>query len=840
MSLLADIKHGVRVHRRHAGTSIIAITTVAFGVVMASIVFALVDSMLFTDLPVPQGDRVVAIRYSDTASAKGDFPVWSGYFNYHDYDEYRRRATVFEEMGASVAARTYTISAGQKNTSFQGCRITANFLDILRVKPLLGRGFLETDAAKGAPRVVLISDRIWKEMFSASPDIVDQTAKIDGIDYTVVGVLPERMYFPENHDVWLPLASDLGTNPAPAVRRGGPAYTVFARLKDGVTLQQGKKECDALAVALADAYPDSNQGLRAVRMGKYPQSYRHSLDEADGVLRVMLGTACTVLVSICLGVACMLLAITATRMSELNLRFALGATRGRIFRQILTESFVLAALGCAAGAILAYFTSHVFSQYFSGYRSIPYWWDFGITPRRIAFIVGAMVVVGLVSGFLPGLAATRRNISTNLKKSEGSISQLLGRKIILRLVVAQVAFTSFLLIGFGNFVGSTNSILNFKIEFNADEIYSASLFVPEEYNSQQRASFYQNLEAGLKDASFVESYSYSTRQLLIRPNVRLVTLGGVEYSSPKEMPLATVEAVAPNYFDVLRLPLLKGESTDQSADYPGERLSIVNRAFAKKYFPDKDPIGQQLRVLGGFYRGNKNGQSPVRIVGIAPEVTGIVTPGGGESVSAEMGNEVVYVLGSPAKLGKAPSGHTENSRYVTLFLRFKPGVTANIGEELLRIIRTIDSNIAVQDLGTVRENWTTLSSNFRFLRDLFIVFAVGCLVISLIGIAGSISFVVLQRMKEFGLRVAIGALPGDIRAFILWKGTKNVLIGLLLGFVPGFALFYWVALKSPIINNHPLVYVIPGVLYIVTAAVVILSVSKKAGRASPMMLMREG
>ncbi|HYV03761.1 MAG TPA: ABC transporter permease, partial [Blastocatellia bacterium] len=582
-TLIRDIRYGSRMLLKNPGFTLIAVCALALGIGANTAIFSVVNSVLLRPLPYPDSNRLVQLRESKVPEHP-DFDVTPGTFL-----EWQKRSTTFEQVGAYYSTSVNLVSR-EEPERLRAARVSAGLIDLLGVGPVTGRDFLSEEDREGRDAVAIISHRIWQRQFGADAGVLGQTIKLDGIDRVIVGVMPPAFAFPETEtDAWLPLAFDDDDRQA----FGAHFVSVLARLKRASTLQQAQSEMTSIAEQLAAEHSDVKAGwtVNAVPMLDY------TVGSTKLALLVLLGAVAFVLLIACANVANLTLARAATRQKEIAIRTALGSSRWRIARQLLTESVLLAVVGGGAGLLLAVWG--VDALLALAPKDLPRLDDVSIDSRVLGFTVAITLLTGVIFGLVPALQASRPDLNETLKDAgRGSSEGSHRHRIRNALVVVELALSLMLLIGGGLMIRSFWRLQHVDPGFNTSNALVVTISIPPRKYAQkaQRAAFYTQLNQNVSQLPGVVSAGVTN----VLPIVGDFFLGVVVEGRPQvrdsDLPKTNYFAVSPEYFKAMGIPLLRGRAFDERDNASATRVVIINQTMADKLFPGEDPLGKRVHI----------------------------------------------------------------------------------------------------------------------------------------------------------------------------------------------------------------------------------------------------
>jgi len=738
-----DVRYALRTWRRNPWFTLFALVTLALGIGVNSALFSVVHSVLLAGLPYGHASQLTRVWVSNPKQGF-DHDVTS----YPRFEDWKARSRTFEDFAGFTGGRAI-LNGVQEPLQLTGAAVTANFFRLMEITPIVGRGFEPADDQPGRPLVAVLGYGFWRRQFGGDTGVIGRQLLLNGLNYQVVGVLPESVQFPRRDlDVWRPLIVES------ALRQDRRPFWLNAigRLKPGVTLAQAQAEMDSIARALRSEHVvDRNLGVSLVGLKE------DLVGSIRPALLVLSGAVALVLLICCASVAGMLAARAADRRRELSIRAALGAGASRMVRQLLTESVLL----FCAGGILGLATAQIVLRLLLR-MAPPELTQLQSTHLDLGMVVFTMAVsgiTGLVFGLQPALRASRFNLSDSMKAGTRGIAGRLAAQRFRRLVlVGEMALAVVLLAGAGLLVRSLQHLQEVHLGFETRNTFVAGIQLPATKYAEdtQAANFFGRLTGELDRAPGIQSASGITTLLLDRlPNSTIFRIEG--RADPIYTPL-TVDAVTPNFFAAVRIPLLRGRYFDAGDRAGALPVVIINAATANRYWPNEDPIGKRFtfNVSGGG------------AVGPWLTVVGVVADTRRAGVDRPVFTESYFPL------AQAPD------REMDIVIRADGGA-AQARAALSAVLHNLDKDQPIATFAKLDAALGERVASRRFTAWLLSLFAAAALCISGVGLYGLISFLVAQRRNEFGLRVALGAQPRDILRLVLGQVMTLGAIGLAIG-----------------------------------------------------------
>jgi putative ABC transport system permease protein len=790
--------------------SIVATIALGLGIGANTAIFTVVNSVLLRPLPFPNSERLMTLWETDSRRT-----ISQGSASYPNFADWREQSQSFEKMAVFHYA-DYTLTGKSDAVRVQGAVVSAELFSLLGVGPVVGRAFLlEEDAPGENHRVAIVSYGLFEKRFNANRNLIGQPIVIDGENYLLVGVMPRDFEFPiqnEPAELWTTVAREAEGETPPTQQRGAHYLRVIGRLKPNVTRVQAQSELNAIAARLEQQYPEKNlhRGINVVP----------ALDALVGDIRpallVMLGAVGLVLLIACANVANLLLARAMGRHREMAIRAALGASRWRVIRQLLTESILLSLTGGALGLLLAIWWSDLLVAL--NQKEIPRALHVGLDLRVLGFTLGVSILTGLIFGVMPAFSSTKLSLGESLKDGRGAGEGAKRNKLRGTLVVSELAIAVVLLVGAGLLIQSLWRLSHVHPGFDSRNVTTFTLGLPEvKYSTEKQDQLFRDLAVRIQSLPGVQSAS----------TVAPLPLSGDNYSLsfetegrpvPKgEEPSADFATIGLNYFRTLGIPLLKGRDFNEQDQHKSQQVIIVNQSFARNFFPNQEVLGQHIKPGISSFEGEK--ASMREIVGVVGDVKH-------RSLSREA-RPAFYVPQSQVPFD-----------YMTIAVK-TDGDVAGITNAAQNEVRQLDPQLPVFNIQTMDQYVAASMATPRFNTTLLGIFAAVALVLTIVGLYGVTSYAVVQRTNEIGIRMALGAQAADVLRLIIGQGIKLVVIGVALGLGGAYALTRLISsLLFGVGTKDTLTFVVVAAVLALIALVACYVPARRATKVDPLVALR--
>ena len=799
-----NVRYTFRQLRKSPAFMAVAVLTLALGIGANTAIFSVINAVLLAPLPYPRADRIMTLNeFSSGTNSAIAFP---------DYLDWRRDNTVFEALAISRReSRNLSGIADRQPERVGVAFVTANFFKVIGLSPEFGRTFTEEEDKVGGPALAVISDGVWQRVFQKDHGVLGRTISLHNQLYTVVGVMPPAMSSPREVDVWLPI---MHRSPAWQNRAWHPMMFGWGRLKAGVTVEQARAEMKAIAARLEKQYPETNAGQTAVvtpLLESLVGEYRKNLI-------LLLSAVGLVLLIACANLANLFAARGAARAREFAIRAAVGASRGQIIRQLLIESLVIAVLGGGLGFVFALWSREALVAL--GPAGVERFQNLAFDWRVLGFTFGLACLTSVVFGLWPALRASRADVQLALKAGgHGSSDSSAARRTRDLLIIGEIALTLVLLTSAGLVLKDFVRVQAFSLGFEPRGLLTARLDLPfSVYSTPEKiAPFTHALLEKVRALPGVEAAALSANPPMLGGwQINFLKEGDNLKTPPAQQPSTECEVVSPDYFQTLKAPLLRGRALNAHDTPNAPLVTVIDETFARQAFPGQDPIGKRL-YAEPFDEGE--GPSWFQIVGV---VANMKFHGFEET--------------APLPVAYFSLGQVKRDSQV-LFVR--AGSRAKSLEKNVReIVASVDPSQPVFDLRTMQERVEETWTAHRLLTFLLGIFSLLALALATVGLYGVIAYTALRRLREIGVRIALGAQRADIRALILGHGLRLLGAGLLIGAAG--ALAGSRLLRSFLFGVSPLdpaIYLAVGGLLSLAALLAAWLPARRASRVDPVTIL---
>ncbi|MBK1879681.1 ABC transporter permease [Pelagicoccus mobilis] len=826
-----DLKVGLRSLAKERSFSVLAIFVLAIGISAVTTQLSVVNSVLYHAFEFPQADRLVDVRMVDPNNFT---PTnFNSIMSTKDFVEVQEIATSFDELAAYISGSTVNIRYKGQPKRLTGAYVTHNYFKTLGVSPEIGDDFRPENDRVGAEKVVLLAHSLWKSDFDSNPNIIGESLRVNGNVATIVGVMPPRFNFPTREQIWIPLNSEF-----PVRERGDPGINfvdALGRLKGDVSIDQAQLEMTGIAQQFSQNFPDTNEQF--TRGFVRPLIDYFTPGNLAGTILSMLAFCIGVLLIACVNVMNMQFARATLRARELAIRASLGASRYQLIRQMLTESFLLAAIGGAIGVSAAVWaTTALDTHLHTNTRQIPSWMIIQIDPKTLGLVLGAVFISTIASGLIPAFFASRTDVSDTLKEGGRGNTSKAALVVTRSLVILQILVTCILLIG--SLLQTQAIIRQQSLDYGYDTesvlVTRLGLMEGDYPETADRVDFYRKVLKTVEESEHFEYAAITNRFRMVFSGNGPIEIEGREYVQNTDRTNAQFERISPDFFNTLDVKLLEGRFFADFDSDQRDPVAIVTESFARTHFPDESAIGKRFRTT----RANGTFAGPWRnIVGIVSEVR-MHGP-----FNAEQEIPGFYVpffnnaFGPAEDIPVAP-------QFGTILARPRGGQDPLLfSQQIQELVNKVDPNLPLYFTETPRIALDNFTAQSRVVANLFALFGIIAVILAAVGLYGVMSFSVNQRTPEFGLRMALGAGKPKILRMVINQAAWQLGAGLLLGIGAALAIsqlggqglanaFFGI---SP---RDPLTYTIVSVFLILTGLASTYAPAIRATKSDPMVALR--
>jgi predicted permease len=755
-----DIRLAMRVLRKSPGFTLITVLIMALGIGANTAIFSVVHAVLLEPLPFSNPEQLVQIWHVPPQSS---FPGMTRFsVSAANFLDWQKQNHVFSEM-ALYSGAAYDITGQGKPETIRASTVTSNFFSVLGVQPIYGRVFLVQEDQPGRNKEIILTYKLWQSRFGSDPGVVGKTITLDGAPYVVVGVMGAKMTKPD----FAPAGTPLGLTAQEAAVRGEHHYLSIGRLKPGATIAQAQAEMNTISHRLEQTYPADDKGWGAIVI-----SMRDDLvGDVRPALLMMLGAVGFVLLIACANVANLIFARAFSRRKEIAIRSALGASRSRIIRPILTEAVILSLCGGALGLILAHFGIDLLLKFFAD--KLPRMADIGLSTPILLFTLALSVVTGLLSGLLPALGMVKADVNESLKQGLGRLDTDSGGSFTRSaLVSVEVALSIVLVIGAGLMLRSLWSLQAVDPGFDPHNALTLALEIPRHQftASTQESQFVDQVLQRVRSLPGVQAAGAVDDLPLAGGSNQPVAVEGRPLVPMSEQPEVSVRVVTPGYLDAMRIPLLKGRDIQESDMTGSAAVVVISKSMAEQFWPKESPVGRHLKLT--FFPDRER-----TVVGVVGDVkqTGLDSTAGIATLYWP-----VAQVGNSAQGPWRPFGMSLVVRTTT--------VPETLATPITNAVAQVNSEITVDNVITLDDFLGNTLTQRSFNMQLLAIFGLLAVILCAIGIYSVLAYSVNRRMREIGLRLAFGASFRHVATLVIAQGMKPTLIGIGIGLAAAFAL----------------------------------------------------
>jgi putative ABC transport system permease protein len=804
-TLLQDIRYAFRMLAKKPGFTLAAVLAIAIGIGANTAIFSVVNAVLLRSLPYKDPDRLTVVFSHRRDSIRG-----SGSAAYLDAVDWKKQTQSFEDM-AMFRSTGYTLTGEGEPERIIGARVSAEFFPLLGVETIEGRAFRAEEDTPGAERVLVLGHGLWQRRFGGNASIIGQSLTLNGQSYTVIGILPPNFKFPidvADAEMWSLVAHDGEVRE----QRGAHYLKVIGRLKPGISLGEAQAEMDAIAARLEQQYPAENTG----RIVNLLPVYEQLVGSIRPALLILLGAVGLVLLIACSNVANLMLARAAARTKEIAIRTALGASRRRVIRQLLTESLLLAIVGGGAGLLLALWGIELLIAL--GPTDIPRLSDIGIDGPVLWFTFVASILTGIIFGLAPALKASKPDLNESLKEGGRGSSESFSRHSMRNLlVVSQMAFTLVLLVGAGLLVKSFLRLQQVDPGFIPENVMTMRVSLPSRYEEAgQAAAFFRQVTERIENLAGVESVGAISIDPLSGRNTR-TTFNIKKRPFPEnDEPPSELRAITPGYFRTMGIPILKGRDFAEQDEKGKPGAIIISDTMARKHWPDEDPVGQVISIGVSV---SEDEPTEWEIVGIVSDVKHF-----------SLDSDAVPMMYVP---------HAQQPwSFMTLVAR-SSSEPIQLASAMRSQVLSIDRDQPVSDVRTMKEIVASSIAQQRFYMLLLALFAALALVLAAVGIFGVMSYSVTERTREIGIRMALGAQTRDVLKHVVGQGMMLTFAGLVIGLVGSLLLTRFMSkMLYEVDTFDPVTFAAISLLLVSVALLACYIPARRATKVDPMVALR--
>jgi putative ABC transport system permease protein len=800
-ALLQDVRYALRTLGKNPGFAFVAVLTLALGIGANTAIFSVVNAVLLRPLPFQNSSRLVRAWGNFSLSDVADVSP-------ADFLVYRAQNHSFAGFEAILEGDSLSNLVGPENTEqVKAGVVTSGFFNTLGIQPALGRSFLPADEEVNTPQVAILGHRLWQERFASDPQIIGKSLQLDGTNVQIVGVLPRDLSLLSDASLWLPTPFQ---NEGMASRRSHFLRPI-GLLKPGVTLAMAQSEMDTISARLAKEYPNEDTGWNL----RFATLQTALVGDVRPALLVLLGVVSLVLLIACANVASLLLARNTSRRKEIAIRKALGASRTRLIRQMLTESILLGLAGGTAGILLAIEGLNLLRSLGPDY--LPRLNEVNVSSSVLAFTVVVSILAGIIFGLAPALQSSRRDLTQSLKEGGATGDSKSRRRAHNVLVVAEVALSLVVLVASGLLLNSFWKLVHVRPGFDSSHVLTSQISLNPAHHKEdfQKLAFFTALQDRIQSfPGVISSGAISELPLSGQQNDTFFTIQERPPADPKDQDDADMRVISGAYLQTMQIPLLDGRAFSPQDSAAAPLVVLVNEPFARRFFPGGNPIGKHLKI----YEGKPEYVSR-EIIGVVGGVKHLALS---ESPRAEM---FFPYAQSPRDT-------------MTLVVR-SSGDAAALAPQIRSAVREISPDQAAAPFRTMDQIVSASTAGDRFNAFLLGAFGFTALLLTAAGIFGVLSYLVTQRAREIGLRMALGAQPRDVLRVIVGHGMRLALIGVAIGIAIALGVTRWMSsFLFDVKPTDPFTFAAVVALLVTTAFLACYLPARRAMRVDPMIVLR--
>jgi putative ABC transport system permease protein len=806
--LLQDLKYGLRMLARNPGFAAIAALTLALGVAANTTIFSFVDAVIIRPLPYPDAEQLVGLGQWRTLRGKY---IQAG-VSAPNLRDIEKQNDVFQQVGYYLY-HSYSLTSGTPPERLDSATVSESMLRLLGVQLAFGRNFTAEEMQPGRDREAILGYQLWQRQFGGKSDVIGKTIQLDDAPYTIVGVMPRNFYFIWNNqlDVMTPLA--LPPSRWTEAGRSSRDLQTVARLKPGVSRDQAQKEMDTIAARVAAAHPASDAGW-GIRVEPLHAAYHRHIALP---LIVIASAAFLVLLIACVNVANLLLVHSTVRRKEIAVRQAMGASRGRLAEQMLTESVLLGFVGGGVGILFSYAGVRMLALDCKRFFPLIGTQWISLNGTVLAFCLGLALLTSFVFGLAPVFQASRMDLNEHLKESGGSVTSEAGRRRLRNsLVVTEVFFAVLLLVGAGLLMRTFVNVLNIDIGFDPHNVLEVLLSLPR-YKYATPASqtqFFQPALGRIRTLPGIEAAGGFLPQ-----DELLFNAEGAMPLPPEQEPNADLFVVSRDFFRAMRTPLIMGREFTAADGQAAAPVAIINQTLAHRYFSDTNPVGRRLVPETQVYgQQSSSPQQPLEIVGVVKDL---------KAGNFQENTSEIFVPYRQHPVG-------------TMLLAIRTATPPlSVVSAVRGAVKGLDPELPLDRVRPLEEEITRGYGEISFPYVIVWVFAILALILSAIGIYGVMAYTVSQRTREIGIRMALGAQKGDVLRMVVGQGIKLALIGVAVGIAGAFALTRFLSsLLYGVKPTDPLTFIAVSLILIAVSLLACYIPARRAAKVDPMVALR--